>query len=432
MPNRRWIDGRRRSASTSSTRCWNSCAMVSARLAAVRLLPSPLFGLVTMIARSARPFSAALTRVRSERYCSAASDWGAWRGDQPRVELDGHGSPGARRVGRGRCGGSSRAATGGTGATAALARPAPSPTARRRQRAIARVRCMAPSRSAFFNMFLNAAHGSGLLHWSYAGIRGISPSTGTSNSFSSARESWTERSRNSRPSAAPAPSTRPGDDGQRHDLQRLRLDRRVGEVGGVEHAEALAALLARHVFGHARVVVAGVEIGVAGLLEAVLAVERGQLLFDDRRRLDPVLVLADLALGAARGGLQLAEVEPRQVPLLQLLAIDRVGLQRLFPVGRRGDLRRGQVGARLLDLALQPVDVGVFVGVAERAVGGELRLEIVDALLRRLLRREPGAGRPLRRRRPGASDRSATRPDRGGPARCGSASRSTRAGCARR
>ena len=56
---------------------------------------------------------------------------------------------------------------------------------------------------------------------------------------------------------------------------------------------------------------------------------------------------------------------------------------------------RGQIGARLLDLALQPVDVGVLVGVAERAVGGELRLEIVDPLLRRLLRREAGAGDAL-------------------------------------
>ena len=42
IPNRRCSDGRRRSASSSSTRCWNSCAIVSARFAAVRLLPSPL------------------------------------------------------------------------------------------------------------------------------------------------------------------------------------------------------------------------------------------------------------------------------------------------------------------------------------------------------------------------------------------------------
>ena len=76
-PNRRCTDGRRRSASMSSTRCWNSCAIVSARLAAVRLLPSPLFGLVMAMARSARPLSARLMRVRSERYCSAASDVGA-------------------------------------------------------------------------------------------------------------------------------------------------------------------------------------------------------------------------------------------------------------------------------------------------------------------------------------------------------------------
>ena len=61
----------------SSTRCWNSCAIVSARFAAVRLLPSPLFGLVMAMVRSARPLSARLMRVRSERYCSAASDVGA-------------------------------------------------------------------------------------------------------------------------------------------------------------------------------------------------------------------------------------------------------------------------------------------------------------------------------------------------------------------
>ena len=43
----------------------------------MRLLPSPLFGLVMTIARTARPFSARLMRVRSDRYCSAASDCGA-------------------------------------------------------------------------------------------------------------------------------------------------------------------------------------------------------------------------------------------------------------------------------------------------------------------------------------------------------------------
>src|SRR5687767_4008518 len=50
--------------------------MVSARFAAVRLLPSPLFGLVTAIVRSARPLSLRLILVRSDRYCSAASDVG--------------------------------------------------------------------------------------------------------------------------------------------------------------------------------------------------------------------------------------------------------------------------------------------------------------------------------------------------------------------
>src|SRR5215813_8672785 len=51
--------------------------MVSARFAAVRLLPSPLLGLVMMNDRNTRPFSEALMRVRNERYCSAAGDCGA-------------------------------------------------------------------------------------------------------------------------------------------------------------------------------------------------------------------------------------------------------------------------------------------------------------------------------------------------------------------
>ncbi len=51
--------------------------MVSARLAAVSLLPSPFSGLVITIARTARPCSACSIRVRSERYCSAASECGA-------------------------------------------------------------------------------------------------------------------------------------------------------------------------------------------------------------------------------------------------------------------------------------------------------------------------------------------------------------------
>ena len=70
----------------------------------------------------------------------------------------------------------------------------------------------------------------------------------------SARASWTERSRNSRPSAAAAPSTRPSDDRHGHDASAAAASIGAsGRLAGIEHAEALAPLLARQVFGHARV-----------------------------------------------------------------------------------------------------------------------------------------------------------------------------------
>ena len=45
----------RRSASTMQMRRWKSCAIVSARLAAVRLLPSPRPGLVTRMTFTGAP-----------------------------------------------------------------------------------------------------------------------------------------------------------------------------------------------------------------------------------------------------------------------------------------------------------------------------------------------------------------------------------------
>src|SRR4051812_6974018 len=98
------------------------------------------------------------------------------------------------------------------------------------------------------------------------------------------------------------------DQGERHDLQRLRLDRCLRQIGGVEHAEALAPLFAGHVFGDARVLVARIEVGVARLFEVVFAIERRQFLLDHRRGLDAVLVLADLTLGAGGRVLQLLDV----------------------------------------------------------------------------------------------------------------------------
>ena len=141
----------------------------------------------------------------------------------------------------------------GRSATACAARPGASSSRR------ARVRCTAPSRSALFNMSCMRL----MTLLAPTRIRGISPSTGISNSFCSARASWTDRSRNSRPSAATGAEHEPGDDGHQHELQRLGSIRRAGQGGGIEDAEPLAPLLARHVFGHARVVEACRQIVVA-------------------------------------------------------------------------------------------------------------------------------------------------------------------------
>ncbi len=185
--------------------------------------------------------------------------------------------------------------------------------------------------------------------------------------------SWTDRSRYSRPSVAPAPRQMPATTAMSITRQGTGLIGSVGQRRRVEHRELLAAAVAFDVLGDRRRVQLRRQLRVLLPFEVVVALHRGELLLDARRRLDAGLVGADLpaqiAFGRCRSRMRRRDISRSAVSWRY------VGSSVSCAVRSDTGLERSACAScrAVLQFLLEPLHIRVLVRV-HRARLGELAL----------------------------------------------------------
>src|SRR6185312_6672195 len=358
-----------RFASTRHVGFAYSRAIVSARLAAVTLLPSPAPGLVIMITFTVLFASACTMRVQRLRYCRAVFASGECAATSVRSMRR------AVDVRDGPCTG--WIAGAGSDAMVTASATATPDRSTGSWSASGRIRSTAPSRSALSRMFCMRLISCLLCRQmaDAAENRQLELVAELAFVVDRAVDVLAQQGQ------AGAEDDAAEDRAEPH-AQRNGLDRRAGEARGLEDVEPLAAAVALDVGVHRRRALLGRELAVLLFLEVVVALDRGQLLFDHRRGFDARLVARDRALRVGAVAFEIADAVAGDVALGDELQVRRIPLEPREAVGRRTLLGGGRFLLRRRQFLLEPLNLGMLVGV-HRPRGGEIALE----------RRDPHLGR---------------------------------------